>query len=131
MLDKLTVGYWDLQLPLLLKFGFPLNFLDKAQDLIISTEKNHASAEQFPRDISKYLSSEIGHRAFAGPFKGPPFSNTIQVSPFMSRHKPDSDNRRVIIDLSWSEKASVNHFSLNNVYLDTVFKLQYIQLLMP
>ena len=62
----------------------------------MSTEVNHASADQFPKDITNYLSWEIGHKAIAGPFENPPFSSTTQVSPFMSRPKPDSDNRRVI-----------------------------------
>ena len=43
----------------------------------------------------------------------------------MTRDKPDSDNRRVIIDLSWPAKASVNYFHKDNVYLQTVYKLQY------
>ena len=43
----------------------------------------------------------------------------------MTREKPDSDNRRVIIDLSWPEQASINHFTPANIYLGTVYKLQY------
>ena len=43
----------------------------------------------------------------------------------MSRPKPDSESRRVIIDLRWPDKASVNYFTLDNVYLDAAFKLQY------
>ena len=45
-----------------------------------------------------------------------------QISPFMTRNKSDSDNRRVIIDLSWPERASINHFTQSNVYLNTVYK---------
>ena len=43
----------------------------------------------------------------------------------MSQEKPDSENRRIIIDLSWPLGASVNAFTTSNVYLNTVFKLQY------
>ena len=125
LLEKVCIGYWDWQLPLLLKFGFPLDFPDKARGSLVSTEENHASARNFPQDIRKYLDTEISHKAIMGPFKQPPFGKTTQISPFMSRPKPDSEHRRIIVDLSWPEKASVNYFTLDNVYLNTTFKLQY------
>ena len=43
----------------------------------------------------------------------------------MSREKADSDNRRIIIDLSWPKGVSINNFTPPNVYLNTVYKLQY------
>ena len=39
-------------------------------------------------------------------------------SPFMTRAKPNSDRRRVIIDLSWPLGASVNAGIDKNAYLD-------------
>ena len=45
----------------------------------------------------------------------------------MSREKPDSDNRRTIIELSRPIEASVNNFTKVNVYLNTVYKLQYLR----
>ena len=44
----------------------------------------------------------------------------------MSRDKQDSENRRIIIDLSWPAEASVNHFTKTNVYLITVYNLPYL-----
>ena len=43
----------------------------------------------------------------------------------MSREKNDSQNRRIIIDLSWPEEASINYFTLPNVYLGTVYQIRY------
>ena len=125
LLDKLCGDYWDWQLPLFLRFGFPLDFPQEARSKLISSNVNHASALQYPGDIKHYLETEIKHKAIVGPFHSPPFGDNTQVSPFMSRPKPDSTNRRVIIDLSWPKEASVNHFTLDNVYLNSVFKLQY------
>ena len=125
LLDKVCEGYWDWQLPLLLRYGFPLDFPEKALSSLISSEVNHSSALKHPSDIVNYLDSEIQHHAIIGPFKNPPFGKNTQVSPFMSRPKSDSSHRRVIVDLSWPSNASVNHYTLDNVYLDTVFKLQY------
>ena len=43
----------------------------------------------------------------------------------MSRDKDDSDTRRIIVDLSWPIKNSIIFFTPTNIYLDTVYKLQY------
>ena len=47
------------------------------------------------------------------------------MSPFMSCDKNDSQNRCIIIDLSWPEEASINYFTLPNVYLGTVYQIRY------
>ena len=93
--------------------------------MLKSSDSNHASALQFPEDIKNYIETERKYKAITGPFSEPPFGNKTHTSPFMSRPKPDSQHRRVIIDLSWPERASVNHFTVDNYYLNSVFKLQY------
>ena len=47
--DKLLVGYWDTQLPLLIRFGFPLDFDRKIP--LESHLENHNSAKNYPQDI--------------------------------------------------------------------------------
>ena len=47
------------------------------------------------------------------------------ISPFMSRPKPDSDRRRVIIDLSWPVGESVNAGIDKTSYLGSDFDLQF------
>ena len=42
----------------------------------------------------------------------------------MTREKSDRDNRRVIVDLRWPRGASVNFFTRDNVYLNTVKTLK-------
>ena len=68
------------------------------------------SVLQFPEHITAYLNDELEHKAIYGPFKNKPFGQENHISPFITRHKPDSSKRRVIIDLSWPENASVNHY---------------------
>ena len=123
--DRLANGYWDWQLPILLRFGFPLDFPGDARSQLISSEENHASAVNYPQDIEKYLDTEIKHSAIFGPYTAPPFGKSTQTSPFMSRPKPDSGSRHIIIDLSWPQQASVNYFTKRNVYLNTVYQLKY------
>ena len=43
----------------------------------------------------------------------------------MTRHKPDSNNRRVIVDLSWPHGFSVNDGVDKNSYMGTEFKLTF------
>ena len=125
LLEDMSQDYWDYQLPYFLKFGFPLDFPHEKSSCLNSTEDSHASAKNFPSHVQTYLDTEIEHKAIFGPYKDPPYGKSTHVSPFMSREKPDSDNRRIIIDLSWPLGASVNSFTTSNVYLNTVYKLQY------
>ena len=122
LLDVLAVGYWDWQLPLLLRYGFPMDFKGNAADL---TNAMASHSLQFPDHVTAYLHDEIKHQAVYGPFSDKPFGDNTHISPFITRHKPDSDKRRVIIDLSWPDKASVNYFTSSNNYLGTAFKLHY------
>ena len=114
--------YWDWQLPLLIKYGFPLDF---DRDVHISSEKiNHKSATNYPEHVDAYLKEEIDNKAMLGPFKTPPIEN-LHISPFMTREKSNSDQRRVIIDLSWPSGESVNAGVTPDKYLGVDFILSY------
>ena len=114
--------YWDWELPLLIKYGFPLDFDRKTH--IVSEKINHKSATQYPGHVDFYLEEEIRHGAMLGPFSEPPIQN-LHTSPFMTRDKSSSDKRRVIIDLSWPLGNSVNSGVTSDKYLDTDFVLTY------
>ena len=122
LLEHLAQEYWDWQLPLFLKYGLPMDFKGD-MSVLKNAETSHASALQFPEHVSMYLNDEIAHKAIYGPEKHKPFGNLTHVSPFITRHKADSQKRRVIIDLSWPENASVNHFTSGIKYVGTAFKL--------
>ena len=124
LIDKLAEGYWDWHLPLLLRYGFPMDFKGTHEDLI-SCSDSHPSALQFPDHVTAYLQDEIHHQAIFGPFKHKPFGEITHISPFITRNKQDSDKRRVIIDLSWPIGASVNCRTDSNEYMGTAFKLCY------
>ena len=114
--------YWDWQLPLLIKYGFPLDF-DRNQPLF-SDIINHKSATEYPEHVAIYLRDEIENKAMLGPFTDPPIDN-LHISPFMTRDKSSSTNRRVIIDLSWPLGNSVNSGVGSDSYLGTDFVLTY------
>ena len=106
--------YWDKQLIELIKFGFPLDF-NRACDLGKYTG-NHSSAVDCPKDIEAYIEEELQYGALLGPFKDNPIPQG-HCSPFMTRSKPNSDRRRVIVDLSWPQGASVNAGIISTVSL--------------
>ena len=116
LLEYLAKDYWDSQLPLFFK--------GELSDLK-NANSSHASALQFPEHVSMYLEDELGHKAIYGPFKHKPFGDLTHISPFITRYKPNSSKRRVIIDLSWPENASVNCFTSGTEYVDTAYKLYY------
>ena len=104
----------------LLRFGFPLDF-NRLSPLQWEGQ-NHKSAIEYPRDIEAYIAEEKSFNAIVGPFKDHPCPNG-HISPFISREKPDSNNRRVIIDLSWPLGQSVNSGIDKTTYLGTDFNL--------
>ena len=99
------VDYMDTQLVGFLEFGWPIKFDSLA--VLSSTLENHASALQHSGDIDFYIDTEVAHEALLRPFNGPPVA-PMHVSPLMTRTKKDSIHRRVIMDMSWPEGASVN-----------------------
>ena len=97
--EELLEGYWDRQ------FGFPLGFNRTCP--LKRDKENHKSAVEFPNHVTKYIGEEQKFGAIVGPFENPPIQN-LHYSPFMTRNKPNSDNRKVILNLSWPRGESVN-----------------------
>ena len=84
-----------------LEFGWPVG-LNYASSL--STDqfsRNHKGATHFPAALDSYLSLELECGTVIGPFSSNPFSRLIVISPLNSVPKPQSFERRMILDLSW------------------------------
>ena len=118
---KYLTSYWDKQLTDLIQYGFPLDF-DRKRALQ-STYTNHASALKYSDHVSAYIQTEMQYGAIYGPFAQPPF--TCHVSPFLTRDKPNSGKRRVILDLSFPPGLSVNDGVPKDRYLGSYFDLKY------
>ena len=114
--------YWDQQLLQLLEFGFPLDFNRNCP--LRHEQGNHKSATDFPSDIDAYIEEELKYDAVIGPFQKHPIASG-HCSPFMSRERPNSDRRRVIVDLSWPLGASVNAGIDKTSYLTSDFSLTF------
>ena len=105
--ESRLASYPDRRLFQYLKFGFRLTISNRER-LGNSNINNHFSARQFPNAINQYLGKEIELGAIWGPFN-PPVDLKIHCSPLMTRPK-DLNKRRVILDLSYPQGASVNDY---------------------
>ena len=123
--------YKDKQICDFLEFGFPIGFngdntLLKAFDSTkIWQFKNHTGAHEHPEEMQKYLQKEIINKAIIGPFKTCPFQSGIKISPLNSIPKKDTEERRVILDLSFPKGHAVNDFISKDDYLGEKIDLIY------
>lgn len=98
--------YHDNEICHFLAYGWPLGFL--ADDIPQTVSKNHPSAIDFPDHIHEFLSTELKFKAIEGPIATSPFEPWSRLSPLMTRPKKGTEQRRVIVDLSYPEGAAVN-----------------------
>ena len=116
--DAYLEGYWDNQLKFLIRYGFPIDFNNEIS--LSSEENNHSSATEFPDNVRKNFHDEGCFGAILGPSSTPPIKD-LHISPCMTREKPHSDARRVIVDLSFPAGRSVNAGVSKDQYLGTPF----------
>ena len=112
--------YKDKEIVQFLNYGWPSGFMHSAP--LVSTLQNHQSGSQFPSHVESYIGTEIGKRALMGPFAEPPVV-PMHISPVMTRHKKDSEIRRIVVDLSWPRGYSVNDGIPKNDYLGSPINL--------
>ncbi len=116
-------GYEDSDLCQLLEFGFPIGY--QGISLPEPSQANHSGARLFPDAVRKYIDREVGFGATLGPFLENPLCCPLSVSPINTVPKSDSEDRRVIIDLSFPRDASVNSGIDKDRYLDVDVDLHY------
>jgi len=121
--ETMLANYWDHQLLQFIKYGFPLDVKPNSQFQPVSVITNHSSALQHANHIESFLSTEIKLGAILGPFRSP--LQDLHCSPMLSRPKPGSEDRRVIVDLSWPAGGSLNDCVQPNVYMGTPFVLKF------
>ena len=111
----------DASLVQMLEFGFHIGYT--ASHPPAPHTGNHPSANKHPADIDAYLNKELRHSAIIGPADHLPFQ-WPRTNPMMTRPKKDSSSRRVIVDLSMPQDASVNSGIPRNSLDGAPFKLR-------
>ncbi|KAK3750300.1 hypothetical protein QZH41_001767 [Actinostola sp. cb2023] len=123
---KLLQDFPDVKLCDMLEFGFPVNYNYAANGFPVSDRRNHKGALAFDSDVSSYLLDELINGTVAGPFPSCPFrSGRFMTSPLNTVPKGDSDERRIILDLSWPLDTSVNAGIPIDTYDDEPCLLSY------
>lgn len=90
----------------LLQYGFPLQYMGYVPNATLV--QNHPSAVQFPEHVDAYIQKELAEEAFLGPFAAHPFPISGHINPLMSRPKSNTNQRRIIVDLSYPPSAGIN-----------------------
>ena len=112
--DKFLIQY--------LTYIFPLSTVDR--NLTCSTNIiNHHSALQFPAAIDRYLNKEMALGAILGPFDTIDYEG-FHCSPLLTRPK-DGNNRRVILNLSFSAGVSLNDAVTRYIFDGRPFTLRF------
>ena len=96
-----------------------------ADTLLIFDLRAHRGVLDFPNQVTAYLSNELKLSRIAGPFNTVPFQEGFVVSPLNRVEKRDSDERRVIVDLSWPCGYSVNDGIPTDSFLEEPLSLLY------
>ena len=90
-----------------------------------SAKVNHKGAIEFPDAISHYLATEHSNNTLLGPFFTNPFPDRTASSQLNSVPKWDSDERRVILNMSFPSGHSVNDGIDEDHYLGVSIDFTY------
>ncbi len=115
-------GYHDSELVDFLEFGWLVWYVGSKWSA--SALVNHKGATDYPTEIDEYLVKEIQLGVILGPFDENPLCVPLCVFPLHTVPK-DKTGRRVISDLSFPERCSVNSCIPKDSYLSTVVNLSY------
>ena len=123
-MEKWLEHYPDREVVEWIRYGWPMGRLPTANPPTLNT-KNHKGATEYQQQLRQYLNKEIAHGAVMGPYAKIPFSGTVGISPLSSRPKRDSDERRIILDLSFPMASAVNSHIPKDNYLGFEAKLTF------
>lgn len=101
-------SYHDAHIVDFLRFGWPVSY----------------TAVDFADHVEHYINTELGYHAIAGPFSTNPLYQPLVCSPLQTVPKWGSNQRRVVMDLSYPPRSSVNYGIAAASYLNEPYKLR-------
>ena len=125
LLDSLCESRYDCEIVQFLRYGWPLN---REVAPVAKTYGNHASAERYKAQVTKYVLKELQHGALIGPFVTSPFQQEVTgISPMSTRPKKNEVyDRRILVDLSWPiDGPSVNAAIPKDTFFGVPVKLRF------
>ena len=124
LLEELLQGYQDKEIVEWLRYGWPTGRLPGLADPK-KWGKNHKGAEEHPKALQDYVNKELKHKAIIGLFEKIPFQDKVGISPLSTRAKKNSQERRVILDLSFPIGEGINDGIPKDTYLGLEAKLTF------
>ena len=121
---ELLQGYEDEEVIEWMMYRWPTGHLPTLPGPAMSNT-NHKGATDYPEALNKYILKEQSHGAVMGPFHRIPFQGKTGVSPLSTRPKKESDDRRVILDLSFPVGSLVNDGIIKDNYMGFTAKLTF------
>ena len=123
-METLLQDYHDKEIMEGLRYGWPTGRLPTLRDPT-KTFKNHKGATDHPEALKKYIDKEMSKGALMGPFSKIPFNTKVGISPISTRPKKQSEERRVIINLSFPHGEAVNDGMVKGNYLGFMAELTF------
>ena len=124
LMESLLHNYEDKEVVEWLKYGWPTGRLPTLPDPD-TTFSNHKGGTDHLEHLTKYAQKELGKQAIMGPYNKIPFTAKVGISPLSTRPKKNSTERRVILDLSFPEGASINDGIQKDYYMGMAAKLTF------
>ena len=118
--------YEDKEVIQYLRYRWPLNA--KNMDHNEEVPRNQAGAQNNPSEVKEYLRKEREAGSVIGLFKRNPFGSEAHFSPLDTRPKKDSDELRVILNLSYPHDSGSVNSSINK---DTYVQNELMSLKYP
>lgn len=125
LFERSLDNYRDREVVDFLRYGWPINHQGEVDCCSDIPTINHKGATDYPEHIDQYISNGIQQGHIIGPFLESPFWLDVKISPLNTVAKRDSDERRVILDLSYPPGRSVNEGIDKSEYLGTHIELSF------
>ena len=116
--------YQDLDIIEWLTYGWPTGRLPSLGEPV-KTFKNYKGAVEHPEALQAYISKEKNYGAVMGPYPKIPFQCKVEISPISTRPKKNTEERRIIVDLSFLEGGSLNDGMIKDDYMGQKVKLTF------
>ena len=124
LLDNLLVDYEDREIVDFLRYGWPMS-RDTFPLTLPEAKINHKGAYTCHEEVTRYIQKENSHNTLIGPFKNNPFGPLSASSPLAAIPKKDSEEKRIILDMSYPDAFSVNDGIDKTKYLGAPIKLAF------
>ena len=116
LFQELLQDYEDNEVVEWLRYGWPTGRLPTLRAPAHCT-KSHKGATEHLQQLKKYIRKEKKYGAVMGPFNKIPFRGKVGISPLSTRPKKGTEDRGVILDLSFPLGGSVNDGIPKDTYL--------------